>query len=770
MDNESQDLVILAGDGEGELDIKRLEEMVSAALDQFGFSLARTRGKAIAGRMRSGIEDVWAEDEEFYQGIDDANRGEQKATWRQKPAGQVPPSTQMSQFRSTVFPNITRPYVDAAAARIADMLLPTDDRAWAIKPTPMPEIEDLAQGKIPESTELYAQQAFGPEAAPGARDEYMIGAQADARKILDDAKTKAEKAQMKIEDWHTEGNFHSHVRSVIEDAARIGTGVLKGPFPQEKRKFIFMGEGLQEVSKIIPGSKQVDPWNLFPDPACGESVHNGSYIWERDFITAKQLMLMSAGPEYLPHQISKVLAEGPMKAEVDPKPVPEGEYQPQAGDDRFEIWYYYGMAEREDIEAMGCDCGDEPTEGEMPQYVPVRVEMVNNHVIKIAMNPLDTGDFPYDVMVWQRRSGHWAGTGVARHIRTPQRMVVAATRALMDNAGLAGGPMLVFRQGIVTPADNQYVIAPRKIWFIDQDADEMANANNAIGVVKVDMLVNELTAVINLALRFAEDVTGLPMLLQGQMGNKTPDTLGGMQMLNNNSSTVLRRLARLFDDRVTEPHVRRYYDFLLQYEEDASLKGDYCIDARGSSALVERDLQNQAIMQMGSIIVNPVFGKDPKKWMDEMLKAQRLDPKRFEYDDEQWQQIVENMSKPKPDSSVEVAQIRAQAQTQVAEVNAQAKQTAEEMKSQLTQALEQMRQQFNLQENNAERALKLVLANAERDGKMSITVEEIKAALADTAMKLRGQFILSDQKQAAEAMTPPTEPAGRAKPGRSFEQ
>ena len=173
---------------------------------------------------------------------------------------------------------------------------------------------------------------------------------------------------------------------------------------------------------------------------------------------------------------------------------------------------------------------------------------------------------------------------------------------------------------------------------------------------------------------------------------------------------------------------------------------------------------------MGSIVINPVFGKDPKKWMDEMLKAQRLDPKRFEYDDEQWQQIVENMSKPKPDSSVEVAQIRAQASTQVAEMNAQSKQTAEEMKAQLTQALEQMRQQFELQENNAERALKLVLANAERDGKMSITVEEIKAALADTAMKLRGQFILSDQKQAAEAMTPPTEPAGRAKPGRSFEQ
>jgi hypothetical protein len=70
-----------------------------------------------------------------------------------------------------------------------------------------------------------------------------------------------------------------------------------------------------------------------------------------------------------------------------------------------------------------------------------------------------------------------------------------------------------------------------------------------------------------------EDSTGLPMLLQGQLG-KAPDTVGGMTMLNNNASAVLRRLARTFDDCVTEPHIRRYYAWLLQYGEDDE-KGDF---------------------------------------------------------------------------------------------------------------------------------------------------------------------------------------------------
>ena len=43
-------------------------------LNAFVTSLVRLRDKAIEGRKASGIETDWLEDEEFYQGIDDANR------------------------------------------------------------------------------------------------------------------------------------------------------------------------------------------------------------------------------------------------------------------------------------------------------------------------------------------------------------------------------------------------------------------------------------------------------------------------------------------------------------------------------------------------------------------------------------------------------------------------------------------------------------------------------------------------------------------------
>jgi len=45
-------------------------------LDRFGKALLSKRQKAIQARKKSGIEEIWDQDSEYYEGIDDANRGE----------------------------------------------------------------------------------------------------------------------------------------------------------------------------------------------------------------------------------------------------------------------------------------------------------------------------------------------------------------------------------------------------------------------------------------------------------------------------------------------------------------------------------------------------------------------------------------------------------------------------------------------------------------------------------------------------------------------
>jgi hypothetical protein len=728
-------------------DQKRQEEARATTLAALALSLAKSRADAISGREASGIEREWLEDEEHYEGIDDANRGEM-AAWRSKPPGQST-ETMGDATSSTVFVNITRPYCDAASARVSDMLLPTDDRAWSLGPTPIPELIGAAEGKFTPAAQQHL--ATASQGNPQAQQTLVQQAVQQATQLLAEAREKADKAQQRIEDWHNESQYHAEMRSVIEDAAKLGSGVLKGPVPQKRRQVAFKDGALIVKEEIKPGSKRISPWNFYPDPACGENIHNGAHTWEKDDLTSKQLEALKGTPGYLDSEIDACLVEGPHKATKAAPVKIEPDSRIVDTSKRFEIWYYTGNLTREDMEAARCTC-----EGDGPVNIPALITMVNNRVIKAVLNPLDTGDFPYDVMVWQKRSGMPWGIGVARQIRTSQRMVNAASRNMMDNAGRAGGPQLVIKQGLVTPHDGIYECTPWKVWVVGEDGD-LDHLENAFRFVTIPMLQKELMEIIQFGLKMAEDVSGLPLLLQGQQG-KAPDTLGGMQMLNNNASTVLRRIARLFDDLITEPHVRRYYAFLLQYGEDEE-KGDYVIDARGSSALVERDLQNHMMPQLMQLSANPIYGWDPKKAGAEWLKSMRFDPKRFEFDDEKWQQIMQNMQKGDP--RVAIAQ----------------------MQMNLNEKLETMKLQFEQTENEKDRQLDMLLKSVDErmtgmklQGEKEINFDDLKAMLADTVMRLRTQTQLSLvdhrvdlHKHHSPVLKPPTEPPGRAGPGRGFE-
>lgn len=745
---------LIAGEQEPEeldqAELARQNERRIQLLENLAVELAKDRSDAISARESSGIEDIWAEDEEFYQGIDEANRGEHKASWRTKPMGQAVSASKVEDgaTRSTVFPNVTGPYVDAASARISDMLLPTDDRSWGIKQTPIPELVDASKGKY--SRDILKRVALENPGAPDVAKNALAQATQEALQVIAEAKESAERAQTRIEDWHVQCQYHSKVRQVIEDSARIGVGVLKGPVPMLRKRVAWKNGQMVVEMETFPGSEWVDPWDFYPSRGCGEDIHKGSGTWERIRYTKKQMRELKEDKDggWLPDQIDACLEEGPRKAAATYRPIDDTEVdEASTKTGNFEGWIYHGVVERNGLEAAGCECDDI----EDP-HVPAMIVMVNNRIIKGAVNPMSSGDFPYDVMVWRRRIGHWAGIGVARQIRTAQRIVTAATRNLMDNAGLAGGPMLVFRQGVVEPANGIATLAPRKVWYISEDADEMVDATKAIGAIKVDMLVTELMQIIQLGLKFAEDVTGLPMLLQGQQG-KAPDTVGGMQILNNNASSVLRRLARLFDDKITEPHIRRYYEFLLEYGHDDSEKGDFTIDARGSSALVERDIQNQELAQLGNLVLNPVFGKDPKKWMDEYLKSRHLDVNRFNYDDDQWQQIVASMSQGKQDPRLAVAQLRAETDAK----------------------LKQMDQAFDERENARDRELQLLLSEIESQAKAADQTVEvrkvldgIKGKLGDTMLKINGQRQMQREEHAVQLSKPAVEPAGRAKPGDGY--
>ena len=738
-----------------------------ARLDALGQLVASKRDEAVKFRKQSGIEDVWAYCEEAYLGIDDANRAEwQGAKWA-KPAALNGPLTRESRgasaTQSTVFIPLTARYVDAGAAKLSEIILPLDGKPFSMTATPNPElITRLEQQDAPLTDNA------GQPVMMGEGDQQQQVTTKDlATEIKEKADEKAKKAEKRIHDWMVEANYSAEMRKVLHDASRIGVGVLKAPFADVRTsRAISRMNGmiaLQIVENITPGIEWVDPWNLFPDPACGEDIHDGDYVIERDFFTARKLRGLRKNPTFLAEQIDAVLEEGSEGSTIEgTSPITDK----ASTDKRYQVWYYYGTCSKADLlsaRAQGIGQDDERDE-----YYAI-VTVVNSTVIRAVINPLDSGTFPYNAMPWRRRSGSWVGVGPGEQCKTAQSIVNAATRAMLTNAGRSAGGQIIIDTEAIVPANNDWTITNDKIWHKAPGA-VLDDVRKAFMLSQFPSMQPQMMAIIEYAFKLAEESTNIPLVTQGQSGDTTPDTFGGMQMQNNNANQLLRAVGYQVDDYITRRVVEALYEWLLlDPEVPDDEKGDFQIDAHCSGALIERSIQDQFLQQMGQLVMNPAFGISPERWMGEVLRSKQLNAKALQLTDAEKEKMAQQ---PQVSPQVQAAQIRAQVEMQKAQASNQLMQTRIQVDTDRDRAYveaETMRTQAEHQARMAELNIRRELAMLDYANKREITLEQIKADLADSAMKLKVQKELS-MLEGGQVATPPTEPAGRALPGHAFEQ
>lgn len=759
---------------------------IDSKLSELGKAIAEKRDEAISARKESGIEDVWMSCEEAYLGIDDTNRGDfAKAKWA-KPSSMEGPVTsnysKQSEVRSNAYVRLTSRYVDAGAAKLGEILLPIDDKPFSLDATPVQdaEINNYSPATDESGTPIIKQNPDGTQA------QVTVGDLAKQRQ--DKAHDAAKKAELRIQDWLIEAKFQQHMRNVIHDAARIGVGVIKAPFPDARHYQKMSANGdtsvLEIVKEVVPSAKWVDPWNVFPEPSCGENIHHGDYILERDFLSQRMLKKLIGQEGYISSQIEKVIQEGPGKINEDGKSPHQ-----QKTDGRYEVWYFYGSMHIDDLATAN------PKEAgiiaEDVEDVFVIATLINDSVIRVIVNPLDSGQFPYKAMPWTRRAGSWAGVGVGEQCSMPQRMCNAGTRAMINNAGKSAGSQIVIDQSGITPADGSWTITPDKLWFKTPDAG-IDDVRKAFMAVTFPNMQPQLMAIVEYAFRLAEEATNIPLISQGQTGPTTPETLGATQIQNNNANILLRSVGYSFDDHITEPVIRGFYEWLML---DPSVpdeeKGDFKINAHGSSALVERAIQDNMLQQMGGMVMNPAFRIDPAKWFEQLLKSKRLDPRSVQYTEEEFTEIQKSQQ-PQPPVQIAVAQIKAQAdqaktqatlqaEAQIAQIENETARTRIQVDTDRDTALVNAQHEKNMVEAQARMAelqLKKELAMMEYASTHQLSLDEIKASLAKESMRLNVQRELSGATLALDAhkhyapqvANPAVEPYGRAPNGQAFAQ
>lgn len=789
---------------------RRHEEM----REKLSLVLLKRRDSAVKYRAGSGIERDWAEDQAYYEGQEDSDRSRYyKGLTMSSPLIARP---QGGRFKSKVFLNITRPYVETAASKVIEVLSPVDDRAFSVEASPIPfavldgqVIEGQAippapatQAAMPQDPAAQeqgmlaaAQQGLPPPGAEGQMinadgqpaTQQEVASEQEYEQQMAKVRSAAKGAEVWIDDALQESGYNVELRRLIDDAARLGTGIMRGPIPTV-RYSSKMSEGAQVVvEEIVPQSKCISVWNAYPDPACGDDIHKGQYFIEFDQLVEQQVRELMGAPGYIPEALEKVIEEGPQRSpSLAEALAPHASTDPEAK--RFDVWYYHGFLAVDDLVAMGCVCG------EVEGGVPAVITIINDTPVKAHLAPLSKGRFPYDMMCWQRTAGRPWGIGIARQIRACQAILNNSVRSMMENAGLSSGPQIILGRGSVIPADGKWEITPRKVWLLKPDAD-IPDVSKAFGSFSIESTQAELLQTIDFVLKMAENVTGMPILLQGQQGPQgVPETVGGMQILVANASSLLRRIARIFDDSITKPHVTRYYEWMMEFGEDESIKGDFQIIPRGSSALVAKDMRATFLMQaVPQMIVNPAFGIDPARYFKQVAKLNGLNAEDIQFTTAEMAELMKQP--PPPDPRVQVAQINSETRLQVAGLDQQTDVLRIQKDTDRDTAYvtaENQRTQTMMATKMAELNLRRELAMLDYANKNQLTIEQIKAKLAvesgrmDLQRELAvlgrvdpQQFQAENIKATAnqidngtgntpQVATPAVEPPGRASPGQAF--
>ena len=537
-----------------------------------------------------------------------------------------------------LFLNMTKPKTHAYCARVMDMVLPTDDKNWGLEPTPVPEIVGkVDKAATPEAVAGQTDPTTG-ELAPTTTPENNVVLQADIlRGIKDEAESRCEDMEAEIDDQLSEAQINGIQRKAIEQMGKLGTGIVMGPVildewrvtwkPQDRIGEDGAPAGKDYVRTLVkntdmrPGAQWVDCWNFYPDMSAEEPCDWG-HATVQYLVNKTTFRKYAKRFNFIPAAVERALEQAPFNVHMLRWMTELRQLSETSNilDQRYRLLRYYGELTEDDLRAADLN----PEQMGISDTVMGVVWLCGGEVLKVDINPLDSGAMPFNICYCDKDEASPFGTGIPRLMRGEQESINAAWRMKHDNAGLSVCPQTVIRANAVTPADGDYHMKPKKLWYA---SDDVTRINDVFGQFAIDSHQAELDNILQLAIRFADDVTQLPLIMQGEMAPHITQTAQGMSLLYNASTVVLRRSVKFFDDHMTVPLINKFYEWNMQFNPREDIKGDMRAIARGSSTLLDKEQQGQALSEAMMLAMQPTWQPytDMKKLYQQALKAKRVE-------------------------------------------------------------------------------------------------------------------------------------------------
>ena len=571
---------------------------------------------------RKETEDEWIKDLRQYQG-----QYEPEVLARLEESG----------ARSKVFVGITRTKVMAAYSRLIDLLFQTGDIFFSISPTPIPQISPLLAMQMRQMAMEQVTAASGMDPALNEdliaqRMQELEGEFVEAEKQI--AERAAELMTVEIEDQLAESNAEMKLKESILEACIFGSGAIKaGTVRIDKTQSYSQvinpetgqqGYALAQIEKPMPEIESVSIFDLYPDPYC-TTLDDCDGLFRRHVLTKKQFRDLADLPGFDGDAIRYLLKTSRKGNHTEEQH--ERTRRQIAGindhgeSNRYDVLEFWGTVDGYDLEEHGIEFAED---ADLADTYNACVWICGSTVLKVMLNPISGYTLPYHIFPYERAPHQFWGTGVPRMMRDSQTTMNAATRIWLDNLALSSGPMMEVNTDLLAAGEDPTDVHPWRVWLREGGDGSMP----AIRWYQPVANANGLNQIVELFRRFADETTSLPSYTHGEQGKSLNKTATGMSMLMGAANISLKSTVKNIDDFLLEPMIQSLFHFNMEFSTNEEAKGDLKVVSRGSTALIQKEVQSQRLLQFLSLVSNPtdIAVVDRTKLLRDIAQSMEIDP------------------------------------------------------------------------------------------------------------------------------------------------
>lgn len=522
------------------------------------------------------------------------------------------------QGSATIYMMLTSNKCRAGSSWLKDVFLTSNDsKPWTIEPAPVQDMEPgVLQNAMTKAVEQLKQIIMQEGQPPSPEDTKQLlltlKDQAHAE-MLDIAKQDAERMEKKMQTQMLDGGWKKEFSDFIDDIATFPAAIMKGPIVRKRNKLKWVQgpdknytPDVQEA--LVLEWERVDPFMIYPAPDAS-TIQDG-YLIERHRMSRSDLSALIGVDGYSEGAIRNVLTKyntgyhdwiyvDIQKAQAEGKHTLGVSQNPSELIDALQYWG--------DIQGkMLLDWG--MTDKEIPdpeKEYPVEVWVINDQVIKAAVNPDPMARRPYYKTSYEEVPGAFWGNSIADLCRDTQDLCNATARALANNMGIASGPQVVYNVDLLPSGENITQMYPWKIWQVT--TDESGGSRPPMQFFQPQAMVQELLMVYEKFAVLADEYTGIPRYMTGDSpAGGAGRTASGMSMLMSNAGKSIKQVIGNIDLNIIEPAIGRLYYYNMRYGDDPDLKGDIDVVACGADTLLVKEQAQARRNEFLQITANPI--------------------------------------------------------------------------------------------------------------------------------------------------------------------